>query len=126
MDAISFVLGIQSKHLRSTQLKDLIFRQNLDSKSARKAEVKLFYSYRDDDNDTTDKTIIFSRSVISSGSTSYKINGSEVPFDQYDSSLSSIGVLVKARNFLVFQGDIESVAQKSPIEFTKLIEQISG
>jgi structural maintenance of chromosome 1 len=30
------------------------------------------------------------------------------------------------RNFLVFQGDIESIASKTPMELTKLIEQISS
>ena len=39
--------------------------------------------------------------------------------------LQKIGVLVKARNFLVFQGDVESVASKSPAELTKLLSQIS-
>lgn len=42
------------------------------------------------------------------------------------SHLTIVGVLVKARNFLVFQGDVESVASKSPQEITKLLEQISG
>jgi structural maintenance of chromosome 1 len=30
MDAISFVLGIQSAHLRSSKLKDLIFRNEFE------------------------------------------------------------------------------------------------
>jgi hypothetical protein len=34
--------------------------------------------------------------------------------------------LVKAKNFLVFQGDVEAVASQSPIALTKLVEQISG
>ena len=34
--------------------------------------------------------------------------------------------MIKARNFLVFQGDIESVASKSPKDLTALIEQVSG
>ena len=47
MDAISFVLGVQSKHLRSTHLKELIFRQDAESAPARKAdqwEIKCSYS----------------------------------------------------------------------------------
>ncbi|EKU21359.1 structural maintenance of chromosome-like protein, partial [Nannochloropsis gaditana CCMP526] len=44
----------------------------------------------------------------------------------YESTLKSIGVLVKARNFLVFQGDVESIAQKAPKDLTALFEQISG
>jgi structural maintenance of chromosome 1 len=35
-------------------------------------------------------------------------------------------ILVKAKNFLVFQGDVEAVASQSPKELTRLIEQISG
>jgi structural maintenance of chromosome 1 len=34
--------------------------------------------------------------------------------------------LVKAKNFLVFQGDVEAVASQSPRELSRLIEQISG
>ena len=49
MDAISFVLGVQSKHLRSTHLKELIFRQDAESAPARKASVKLVYIVSDDE-----------------------------------------------------------------------------
>lgn len=33
---------------------------------------------------------------------------------------------MKAKNFLVFQGDVEAVASQSSKELSKLIEQISG
>ena len=33
---------------------------------------------------------------------------------------------MKAKNFLVFQGDVEAVASQSPKELTRLVEQISG
>jgi structural maintenance of chromosome 1 len=38
----------------------------------------------------------------------------------------SHNILVKAKNFLVFQGDVEAVASQSPKDLTRLIEQISG
>ena len=38
----------------------------------------------------------------------------------------SHNILVKAKNFLVFQGDVEAVASQSPRELARLIEQISG
>lgn len=50
----------------------------------------------------------------------------QVTWDGYEKRLREIGVLVKARNFLVFQGDVESIASKSPKELTQLFEQISG
>jgi structural maintenance of chromosome 1 len=40
--------------------------------------------------------------------------------------LISHNILVKAKNFLVFQGDVEAVASQSPRELSRLIEQISG
>lgn len=44
----------------------------------------------------------------------------------YNAALVSHNILVKAKNFLVFQGDVEAVASQSPRELTRLIEQISG
>lgn len=44
----------------------------------------------------------------------------------YTASLASHNILTRARNFLVFQGDVEHIAQQSPKDLTKLIEQISG
>jgi structural maintenance of chromosome 1 len=40
--------------------------------------------------------------------------------------LTSHNILIKARNFLVFQGDVEAVASQSPQALSKLIDQISG
>ncbi|CAM9845835.1 unnamed protein product [Laminaria digitata] len=68
----------------------------------------------------------FSRVISIAGASSYRLNGKEVSWDAYEKRLRSIGVLVKARNFLVFQGDVESIASKSPKELTQLFEQISG
>ena len=128
MDAISFVLGVQSKHLRSSQLKDLIYRKDLTSPPARKAIVRLVYQTSSDElqSGIEGSEIVFSRAISSAGVTSYQIDSKDVTYEIYERTLSNIGVLVKARNFLVFQGDIESMAQKSPADLSKLIEQISG
>jgi len=49
MDAISFVLGVQSRHLRSSHLKELIFRKDSKSAPARRASVKLVYEVSEDE-----------------------------------------------------------------------------
>ena len=41
-------------------------------------------------------------------------------------ALGEIGVLIKARNFLVFQGDVESIARKNPKQLVEMFENISG
>ncbi|KAJ0410155.1 hypothetical protein ATCC90586_008433 [Pythium insidiosum] len=108
MDAISFVLGVNSRQLRSNQLKDLIHKGPGASETS-KAYVTLVYELDADEI-----------------SGSYRINNDDVSFDDYQNKLKDIGILVKARNFLVFQGDVESIASKSPEELTKLFEQISS
>ncbi|GKV01801.1 hypothetical protein SLEP1_g14326 [Rubroshorea leprosula] len=62
----------------------------------------------------------------STGASEFRIDGRVVNWDEYNGKLRSLGILVKARNFLVFQGDVESIASKNPKEFTALLEQISG
>ncbi|CAG8553805.1 6587_t:CDS:10 [Diversispora eburnea] len=111
MDAISFVLGIKSAQLRSTQLRELIYVGTW---------VMAVYKVKNDEE------IRFQRSITRIGSSEYKINDEVVSFAKYNSELEKQNILVKARNFLVFQGDVEAIASQSPKDLTRLIEQISG
>lgn len=153
---MSFVLGVQSRDLRSSQMKDLIFRppgsEYDDTLSARASLVyveptpasnkKDGYDGGDDAEDEDDddkkkegrlskklpkgKTTIFSRIVTTKGAGEYQINGKAVTFKQYETKLASIGVLLKARNFLVFQGDVEGMARKNPRQLVEMFENLSG
>lgn len=121
MDAISFVLGVQSAQLRGTVLRDLVYAFDLaDREESRTAFVKLIYEAEDGSE------ICFSRHIDASGTGQYKIDGKACTAEAYSERLKEHGILIKARNFLVFQGDIESVASKSPKDLTALIEQVSG
>lgn len=158
MDAISFVLGVQSRDLRSHQMRDLIHRPpeaTTTSASSRRStgalscRVTIVYLHQpqhihserntrnnnegDDGDDseesdslTSDTTIRFSRTINPSGQGSYLVNDKTVSFPEYCRRLESIGVLVQARNFLVFQGDVETLARKSPAELIDLMENVSG
>jgi hypothetical protein len=72
----------------------------------------------------------FTRAINPTGedtyASQYKLDGRNCTWDAYTQRLESYGILVKARNFLVFQGDIENVAQMSPKDLTNLFEHISG
>ncbi|KAK9820343.1 hypothetical protein WJX72_009251 [[Myrmecia] bisecta] len=129
MDAISFVLGVKTQQLRGS-LKELLY-SNSEGRSAldrpRRGYVKLVYETSDGEE------VHFSRVITPSGASAeatyqsqYKINERNVSWDAYNKKLQSFGILVKARNFLVFQGDIESVAAMSARDLTNLFEQISG
>lgn len=157
MDAISFVLGIKSSHLRSTHLRDLVFRGRVlrtskingdgsattngvnghtngdvgsngedgaigtqernDPKSAWVMAV-----YEDDAGDE----LFWKRTITNQGISEYRINDRVVTASQYNEALEAENILIKARNFLVFQGDVEAIASQSPRDLTRLIEQISG
>ena len=147
MDAISFVLGIRSSHLRSSQLKDLVYRGRVlktskinDDGSAAQAAANsngnthtqdskgdpkaawVMAVYEDDAGDEQR----WKRTITSSGSSEYRINDRVVTAQEYNEALETENILIKARNFLVFQGDVEAIAAQSPQDLTRLLEQISG
>ena len=65
-------------------------------------------------------------SISTAGASEYKLNNRVVTYTAYSTALTSHNILVKARNFLVFQGDVEAVASQSPVVLSKLVDQISG
>ena len=155
MDAISFVLGIKSSHLRSTHLRDLVYRgrvmktskiqddgtaapatngqsnghaDEIEDEASQKASRNdpktawVMAVYEDDAGDEQK----WKRSITNQGASEYRINDRVVTAQQYNDALESENILIKARNFLVFQGDVEAIAAQSPQDLTRLIEQISG
>ena len=64
--------------------------------------------------------------ISTTGASEYKLNNRVVTYNAYNAQLVALNILVKAKNFLVFQGDVEAVASQSPKELSRLIDQISG
>ncbi|TKA72713.1 hypothetical protein B0A55_05543 [Friedmanniomyces simplex] len=160
MDAISFVLGIKSSHLRSNQLKDLVYRGRVLKQAKINADGTATDGANgdangdaepgasdDEDGETQTSTQRhdpktawvqavyeddageeqrWKRSITSTRQSEYRLNNRVVTAKQYNESLEAENILIKARNFLVFQGDIESIANQDSKDITKLVEQISG
>ncbi|EPQ50920.1 condensin complex subunit SMC1 [Gloeophyllum trabeum ATCC 11539] len=148
MDAISFVLGVKSAQLRSSQLKDLVYRGRRLARGGVDGQDASYISQSGQDEegdeegegegtaktawvlavfeDSAKKEWRFQRTISTTGASEYKLNGKVVTYAAYNAALQSHNILVKAKNFLVFQGDVEAVASQSPKELTRLIEQISG
>ncbi|XP_066566234.1 structural maintenance of chromosomes protein 1A isoform X2 [Amia ocellicauda] len=118
MDAISFVLAEKTSNLRVKTLKDLIHGAPVGKPAANRAFVSMVY--REDSGE--DRS--FTRIIIGSSS-EYRINSKVVGLSEYSEELEKLGILIKARNFLVFQGAVESIAMKNPKERTALFEEIS-
>ncbi|WVR05191.1 hypothetical protein IAU60_002203 [Kwoniella sp. DSM 27419] len=138
MDAISFVLGVKSAQLRSTQLKDLVYRgrraaqaeedpMDVDEETHQGSEndartAWVMVVYEDDDG----KEWSFRRSISTAGASSYFLNTKGVAWKEYNAQLEKFNILVKAKNFLVFQGDVEGVASQDSKALARLIDRISG
>ncbi|CAG8670941.1 475_t:CDS:10, partial [Acaulospora colombiana] len=138
MDAISFVLGVRSMYLRSNDKTDFIYRGRRLAKAPDEPSLPV------DDNEELDNTdgtsawvmavyvdqkgneIRFKRTVSLEGSSEYRLNNRVVTYKHYNEALQRENILVQAKNFLVFQGDVEAIASQSPKDLTKLIERISG
>jgi structural maintenance of chromosome 1 len=140
MDAISFVLGVQSKQLRGNTLADLMY-SGAGRDESQKAFVKLVFRpdpqvraglrwLRERERErerakrrcgfqrygTTpsfsprgglaaqgDEEVHFSRTLAANGTTAYQLDDRHCSWDQYNAKLLSYNVIVKAKNFLVFQ-----------------------
>jgi len=50
----------------------------------------------------------------------------EVTADEYRSRLVGIGIMLKAKNCLVFQGQIEAIAVMTPKERGVILDEFSG
>ncbi|KAK0400039.1 hypothetical protein QR680_003319 [Steinernema hermaphroditum] len=118
MDAISFVLGEKASSLRVRKLGDLIHGAPVNKPVASRCHVSMHYV--NDDGSTT----IFTRAVHS-GSSEYRINNTVCSPQEYNGAMESINIFIKAKNFLVYQGRVESVAMKNPKERTQMFEELS-
>jgi structural maintenance of chromosome 1 len=151
MDAISFVLGIKSSHLRSAHLRDLIYRgrvlrtstagglkngdaqQNGNGTNGEAADGEedddeeegtqggsdpktawVMAVYADDDG----KEHQWKRSITAQGASEYRVNGRQCTAAQYNAALEAQNILIKARNFLVFQVCVlHSLRKKRHVDF---------
>lgn len=128
MDAISFVLGVSSRHLRGKQLRDLVFQVEGEQAPRRRAMVELVYqlSAGEMEDRAAGEELTFTRIIAPTGTSTYRLNNRECTWEEYDTTLRGLKILVHARNFLVFQGDVESIAAKKPKDLCALLEKISG
>mmetsp|Transcript_53576 Transcript_53576/g.127694 ORF Transcript_53576/g.127694 Transcript_53576/m.127694 type:complete len:1243 (+) Transcript_53576:107-3835(+) len=133
MDAISFVLGVQSRQLRSERMRDLVYRKECEDakQNSRVASVELTYVAEGEFEPSeleapADKKQVFKRSILKGGETRFQVDGQTVSQADYLGKLEAINILSKARNFLVFQGDVEATAQRQGKDLTAFFEQVSG
>lgn len=129
LDAISYVLCVNN-NIRAANAKDLVFRQGSMPDSDNESDL----SDPEDVQVRTSVTAViedknvehrFQRAVLQNGS-EFRYNGRVVSYALYNTRLEQLNVLVRARNFLVFQGDVEAIASQDSRDLSSLIDDISG
>nr|XP_012612846.2 structural maintenance of chromosomes protein 1B [Microcebus murinus] len=118
MDALSFVMGEKTVNLRVKNIQELIHGAHIGKPVSSSASVKIVYV----EDSGEEKT--FAR-IIRGGCSEFRFNDNVVSRSAYIAELEKIGIIVKARNCLVFQGTVESISMKKPKERTQFFEEIS-
>ncbi|XP_033004160.1 structural maintenance of chromosomes protein 1B isoform X1 [Lacerta agilis] len=118
MDALSFVMGEKTSNLRVRHIQELIHGAHIGKPVSSTGSVKMVYMEENGEEKT------FSRIIRGSGS-EFLVNDKIVSRSVYTKELEEIGIIARARNCLVFQGEVETIAMKKPKERTLLFEQIS-
>ncbi|XP_045322492.1 structural maintenance of chromosomes protein 1B isoform X6 [Leopardus geoffroyi] len=118
MDALSFVMGEKTANLRVKNIQELIYGAHIGKPVSSFASVKIVYVEESGEEKT------FTR-IIRGGCSEFHFDDNPVSRSAYIAELEKIGVMVKARNCLVFQGTVESISLKKPKERTQFFEEIS-
>uniref|UniRef100_A0A8C2NDZ5 SMC hinge domain-containing protein n=1 Tax=Capra hircus TaxID=9925 RepID=A0A8C2NDZ5_CAPHI len=118
MDALSFVMGEKIANLRVKNIQELIHGAHIGKPVSSSASVKIVYLEESGEEKTFART-------IRGGCSEYHFNDNPVSRSAYITELEKIGIIVKARNCLVFQGTVESISMKKPKERTQFFEEIS-
>src|SRR6185437_8648750 len=109
----------------STQ-KELIHGAPINKPVSNRASVSLiFISIKTDRHgEHNEHEKRFQRLIVGNAS-EYRVDGRQLSATEYTEELENMGIIPKAKNFLIFQGQVESIAMKTPKEFTAMFEELS-
>ncbi|MGE3611482.1 MAG: chromosome segregation protein SMC [Bacteriovoracaceae bacterium] len=132
VDALFWVMGEQSaKHLRGTNMKDLIFAGSSKYSPATFAEVTLVLDNVNGKhihiNGTVAKPteIQLTRKLYRNGETEYRINGEPARLKDIHEVFMDTGAGAKSYS-IIAQGEINKLVQQKPEERRVMIEEVAG
>jgi chromosome segregation protein len=128
MDAILFALGeLSARRLRAENFSKLIFHGSPEASMEKAKVAKVIMQFDNSDNripvDTT--TVTVSREAYRNGQSVYRLNGRRMSRTNIIDTLSVAGISSSGHNF-VLQGTITRMAEISPSERRKIIDDMVG
>ena len=115
-DAICFVLGASSNSLRCKDLSELLYKGSECTKTGY-VQMTLATEYG---------TKVKFKREISGNSCTYSVNKENVTRQEYREQLKSHGFHQNFQSYILFQGEIGTMATMKPKALTQLIENLSG
>jgi len=128
VDAVLFALGeLSVKRLRSETAAGLIFQgsDKAGLEKARMAKVVIQFDNSDGRIPVDTATVTISREVYRNGQSVYRLNGRRISRAYLTEILSMAGISFTSQN-IIPQGTITRLADVSPIERRKMIEDLVG
>ena len=126
-DAVRFVLGdLSARSLRADKMAEIIF-DGIPGKStaSRAAYVKIRFNNKDRQLPIDRDAVTISRRVKRTGVSEYFLNGRHIPRSQLVDILSMAGLSSSGHN-MIMQGTITRLADVTPEERRKVIENLIG
>ncbi|KAM0688441.1 Structural maintenance of chromosomes protein 1 [Conglomerata obtusa] len=117
IDALCFAFATHTSNLRADILDEMITK-NCDT-----ASVTVTLTFREND---IERNCTLKREIARKQPSCYYIDGVRETCNHYTAFLEMHGVFGKVKNFIIFQGEIDSVANRSGNDLTKMIEAVSG
>jgi len=128
VDAVLFALGeLSARRLRADSFTGLIFHGSPEAgvEKARSAKVVIQFDNSDGRIPVETQTVTISREARRNGQSSYRLNGRKVPRGRILDVLSMAGISPSGHN-VILQGTITRMAETSPNERRKIIEDMIG
>ena len=128
MDAVLFVFGeLSARRLRAENFSKLIFHGAPDAniEGAKRAKVVIQFDNSDHRIPIDTNTVTVSREVYKNGQSVYRLNGRRVSRTNLIDMLSMAGISSTGQN-IVLQGTITRMAEISPVERRKILDDMVG
>jgi len=128
VDAVLFVLGeMSARRLRAENFSKLIFHgsQEAGVERANSAKVVLQFDNSDGRLPIDTATVTISREVFRNGQSVFRVNGRRTPRTRVLDILAMAGISSAGHN-VILQGTITRMAEVSPLDIRKIIEDLIG
>jgi len=125
-DAVRFALGeLSPRSLRVSKFSELVHNPGGNGRGASFARVSVCFDNSDRAVPFDSSEVTVSRKLMPSGESEYRINGKGVSRSEILDTLAAANIRPSGFNILP-QGSVISVAEMSPSEMRKMLDEISG